>query len=866
MKQDLFNLNDEKHPVKSAREYVVIPSLPDKLKPLLDIAYNFWWVWNSEALELFRRMDRQQWEDSYHNPIRMLGSLSQARLEDLARDNGFLSHLENIRNDLKRYLEMPTWYDKEFPEHKKCTIAYFSTEFAIHECLPIYSGGLGVLSGDHLKSASDMGLPLVGVGLLYRYGYFKQYLNFDGWQQEEYTENHFSRMPIQRVKDDKGNQLKISVESPNAAGRVYARVWKIQVGRVPLYLLDTDIEDNTPEDREITSQLYGGDRDMRIRQEIMLGIGGMRVLKALGIDPSVIHINEGHSAFLLLERIRMQMQDHKLSFDEAKEIVRSSCVFTTHTPVPAGNEVFTMDLIDKYIGHICKKAGMSADDFVALGKENPEELSGNFSMTVLALRMSSHANGVSKLHGTISRNLWKGLWPELPRSEVPITHVTNGIHTNTWISYEMAGLFDRYIGPVWKDEPADQTIWQRVADIPDTELWRSHERRRERMVSFARKRLKEQLKRRGASAKEIDYADEVLDPEALTIGFARRFAAYKRGNLIFRDIGRIKKILTQKDYPVQLIIAGKAHPADNIGKELIKAIIHLTRDPELRNRVVFIEDYDMNVAHYLVQGVDVWMNNPRRPAEASGTSGMKAAVNGVLNLSVLDGWWCEGYNGKNGWIIGSGEEYGDWEYQDEIESKALYDILEQDIVPLFYHRGNDGLPREWIKMMKTSMQTICPAFNTNRMIEEYTRKAYRPADLEREKFAAHEFTLARKMAQWKKFMEKNWENIKILSVSDNLANDVTMGSTFTVRTKIKLGPVLPQDVAVQVYWGYLDSKQRMNNAKVQAMKIVESGVDGVYTYEGTIIGDLVGHCGYVVRILPQNDSQVLTLPGMISWQ
>lgn len=866
MKIDLFNLNDEKFPVKNARQYVVIPSLPDSLKGLLDIAYNFWWVWNSEAVELFRRMDRQMWEESYHNPIRLLGLLSQSRLQELSKDNGFLSHLENIQRELKRYLEMPTWYDKQFPDHKNCTIAYFSTEYAIHESLPIYSGGLGILSGDHLKSASDMGLPLVGVGLLYRYGYFKQYLNFDGWQQEEYTENHFSRMPIQRVKDDKGNQIKICVEMSENVGKVYARVWKIQVGRVPLYLLDTDIQENTPENREITSQLYGGDREMRIRQEIMLGIGGMRLLKALNIAPAVVHINEGHSAFLILERIKMFMEEKNLSFDEAKEIVKASCVFTTHTPVPAGNEVFSLDLLEKYLSHIYKKTGMKAEDFVQLGKENPEELSGNFSMTVLALRMSSHSNGVSRLHGTISRDMWKGLWPELPRSEVPITSITNGIHTNTWISYELAGLFDRYIGSVWKDEPADQTVWQRVGDIPDTELWRSHERRRERLVSFARARLKAQLVRRGASPREIESADEVLDPEALTIGFSRRFAAYKRGNLIFRDLARFKKILTQKDYPVQIIIAGKAHPADNVGKELIKAIIHISRDPELRNRIVFIEDYDMNVAHYLVQGADVWLNNPRRPAEASGTSGMKAAVNGVLNLSVLDGWWCEGYNGQNGWIIGSGEEYSDWEYQDEIESKALYDILEKDIVPLFYHRGNDGLPREWIKMMKTAMQTICPAFNTNRMIEEYTRKCYHPADLEREVYAGNEYALARKLAQWKKFIHKNWPDIKILSVGDNLSNDVNLGNTFTVRAKIKLGAILPQDVSVQVYWGYLDSKQRMNTPMVNDMKIVETGGDGALTYEGTVMGDRVGHCGYVVRVLPQYENKVLYLPGLINWQ
>ncbi|MHB9154814.1 MAG: alpha-glucan family phosphorylase [Endomicrobiales bacterium] len=865
MKKDLFNLNDEKHPVKNSRQYVVVPSLPEKLKPLLNIAYNLWWVWNSEAIELFRRMDRDLWEESYHNPIRLLGAISQLRLQELANDNSFLTHLERIQNDLKRYMELPTWFEKEFPARKNSSIAYFSTEFGIHESLPIYSGGLGILSGDHLKSASDMGLPLVGMGLLYRYGYFKQYLTFDGWQQEEYIENHFFRMPVQRVLDKSGNQLKISVDYPK--GKVHARIWKVQIGRVPLYLLDTDIDDNLPEDREITSQLYGGDRDMRIRQETMLGIGGVRALKALGIEPSLIHINEGHSAFLIVERIRMHMEEQKLNFEAAKEVVKSSCVFTTHTPVPAGNEVFTPELIDKYLEPLYKPMGLSSAEFLALGRENTADMKENFCMTVLALRLSDHANGVSRLHGTISRDMWKNLWPELPRSEVPITSITNGIHTNTWISYEMAGLFDRYIGPVWKDEPADQTIWQRVAQIPDSELWRSHERRRERLVSFARARLKAQLIRRGAAPNEISYADEVLDPEALTIGFARRFAGYKRGNLIFRDIARIKNILNQKDRPVQIIIAGKAHPADNIGKELIKHIIHISRDPDFRRRIVFLEDYDMNVAHYLVQGTDVWLNNPRRPAEASGTSGMKAAVNGVLNLSVLDGWWCEGYNGENGWIIGSGEEYSDTEYQDEVESKAIFDILEKDVVPLFYQRGTDGLPREWIRKMKISMQTICPAFNTNRMIEEYTKKFYHAADIQHEKLKAQNFDLARKLSEWQKKISKNWSHVKILNVNDNLgAGDLNLGNSFKVNVKVALGEINPEDVSVQIYWGYLDSRRRMNQMVVSEMKLVDNAGSGACHFEGVVTGDRVGHCGYVVRILPQMRGQVLYLPGLIVWQ
>lgn len=861
-KKDLFNLNDEKHPVKNVRPYAVTPSLPEKLKPLLEIAYNLWWVWNSEAFELFRRMDRELWEEAYHNPIRLLGSISQDRLAELSHDNSFISHLERIHHDLQHYLKIKTWYDKAMPEAKDCKIAYFSTEFGLNESVPIYSGGLGILSGDHMKSASDLGLPLVGIGLLYRQGYFKQYLNIDGWQQEEYIENHFLRMPIQHVKDAGGNNLKVSIEFPGRTIKAQAR--KIQVGRIPLYFLDTDIEDNAPEDRDITSQLYGGDREMRIKQEIVLGIGGIRVLKALGIEPTVLHLNEGHSAFLIIEKIRMYMEENKLSFAEACEMVRAAGVFTTHTPVPAGNEVFATELIEKYFEPYYKKLGLKKDEFLALGKINPADPKELFGMTVFALRMSGHANGVSKLHGTISRGMWQGIWPNMPRSEVPITSITNGIHTNTWISYEMAGLFDRYIGPVWKDEPADQTIWDRISSIPDAELWRSHERRRERLVSFARARLKDQLIRRGASPNEIKTAEQVLDPEALTIGFARRFAQYKRGDLLFRDLNRLKAILNNKNRPVQIIIAGKAHPNDNVGKELIKNIIHMIREPELRDKIVFIEDYDMNVAHYLVQGADIWLNTPRRPLEASGTSGMKAAVNGVLNLSVLDGWWVEGYNGNNGWAIGSGEEYADQNYQDEVESKAIFDILEQDIVPLFYTRGHDGLPREWIQKMKTSMQTICPAFNSNRMIEEYTRNFYSKASERYLKLVANNFEGARNFSEWKKFMTANWPQVKIAKVEDDMKAEFDLGENVTVKAAVKLGSIRPEDVCTELYWGYLDSKKRMNSTVVSQMKLTGSD-NGTFYFEGTVKADRVGHCGYVVRVLPQMDGQRFIIPGLITW-
>jgi glycogen phosphorylase len=862
-KKDLFNLNDEKYLVKSAKPYAVTPALPEKLKPILEIAYNLWWVWNSEAFELFRRMDRDLWEESYHNPIRLLGAMSQERLQELASDNSFLSHLERIHEDLGHYMKLQTWHGKTFPEQKECKIAYFSTEFGLNESVPIYSGGLGILSGDHMKSASDLGLPLVGVGLLYRNGFFKQYLNIDGWQQEEYVENHFMRMSIRRVADSSGTNIKVSVEHADRV--IKAQIWKIDVGRIPLYFLDTDIDENLAEDREITSVLYGGDREMRIRQELVLGIGGIRALKALGIEPSVFHLNEGHSAFLLIERVRMCMEEKKLSFIEACEFVRATSVFTTHTPVPAGNEVFATELIDKYLEPFYKKLGLKKEEFLALGRQNPADTKETFSMTVLALKLSDHANGVSKLHGTISRSMWQNIWPNVPRSEIPITSITNGIHTNTWISYELAGLFDRYIGPVWKDEPADQTIWNSMPQIPDAELWRSHERRRERLVTFARTRLKEQLIRRGASPNEIKYAEQVLDPESLTIGFARRFAQYKRGDLLFRDLARLKNILNSKTQPVQIIIAGKSHPNDNIGKELIKNIIHTIREPELRDKIVFIEDYDMNVAHYLVQGTDIWLNTPRRPLEASGTSGMKAAVNGVLNLSVLDGWWCEGYNGNNGWAIGSGEEYTDPNYEDEIESKAVYDILEQDIVPLFYTRGHDGLPREWIQKMKTSMQTICPAFNSNRMIEEYSRNFYHTASKQYAKLTANNFEFTRKLADWKKFLLLNWPQIKITKVEDDLNREFNLGSSFTVKASVKLGAVKPEDVAVQIYWGYMDSKHRVNNAATSLMKLTGNN-DGTYYFEGSVKADRVGHCGYVVRVLPQSEGQALIIPGLITWQ
>ncbi len=865
--QDLFNENQEVFSAVKAKAFVVTPSLPEPLKDLREISENMWWCWNSDAVELFRRLDRHIWEESYHNPKAMLGLVRQETLEELAQDTSFLSHMKMVKDELDKYMSMPTWFDKTFPEYKDKKIAYFSTEFAIHESLPVYSGGLGVLSGDHLKSASDMGLPLVGIGLLYRNGYFKQHLSIDGWQIEEYKMNHFYSMPLELLTDDKGEPLFINIDLPQNK-IVFARIWRVKVGRVSLYLLDTDFEKNSPEDRVITGELYGGDKEMRIKQEKLLGVGGMRVLELLNIDPSVVHINEGHSAFLLLEKMRMLMKKG-LSFGEAQKVVKANCVFTTHTPVPAGNEVFSSSLVTTYFESMYKELGLTKEEFLALGKDkdiksdNPDK---DFSMTILALKACGKANGVSRLHATVSRQMWQNVWPGVPRKEIPITHITNGIHTNTWISYEFAGLFQRYLGNAWIDEPEDQTLWQQVADIPDAELWRSHERRKERLVSFARNRLRAQLERRGLSKHMVSFADEVLDPEALTIGFARRFATYKRGNLIFRNIDKIKRILLNKDKPVQIIIAGKAHPKDDKGKEIIKSIVSLTSDPDLRYKVVFLEDYDMNVAHYLVQGVDIWLNNPLRPEEASGTSGMKAAVNGAINFSVLDGWWCEGYNGENGWVIGSIDKYDDLEYQNEMESRSIYEILEKEIVPLFYDRGQDNLPRGWISKMKTCMKTVGPMFNTNRMIEDYTRKFYVPSIEQTEKMKENNFDLAKKKNVWQNGIEKNWSKVSIVSAEDNAGNrNIKLREKIKIRAKVNLAGINPEDIFVQVYEGYLASKNTLSDESFENMTMVSKEADGTYIYELEKETRIVGHCGYTIRIVPQYLDRVEYIPGIIKW-
>lgn len=845
--------------------FTITPALPSKLERLRVLAYNLWWCWNLEAIDLFRRLDHELWEETGHNPVLVLGRLKQERLEEAAEDEGFLAYLEQVYQRFDRYMKSKnTWYGKTYGAPGEPYIAYFSAEFGLTDCIPNYAGGMGILAGDHLKSASDLGLPLVGVGLLYQEGYFRQYLNADGWQLELYPQNDFYNMPIQLEQREDGTPLTIQVDYPGR--KVTAQVWRAQIGRVPLFLLDTNVPANSPQDQNITDELYGGDLEMRIQQEIMLGIGGLRALEALGIRPTVCHMNDGHSAFLALERIRILMEEHGLSFAEAKEVASAGNIFTTHTPVPAGIDRFPPQLMEKYFSDYYQSLGLSQEEFLALGRQNPADPQEPFCMAILALHLSAHANGVSRLHAQVSRRMWQGVWPEVPEDEVPITSITNGIHIPSWVSFDLASLYDRYLGPRWLERPDDQTIWERVDEIPDEELWRTHERRRERLVAFVRRRLRQQLERQGAPPSEVERAGEVLDPEILTIGFARRFVTYKRATLILHDPDRLARILNDEDRPAQIVFAGKAHPQDNPGKELIRQIVQLSRREEFRRRMVFIEDYDMTIARYLVQGADVWLNNPLRLREASGTSGMKAAANGVIHLSTLDGWWDEAYQPDIGWAIGRGEVYDDLNYQNDIESRALYETLEKEIIPLFYERSSNGIPHKWIARMKAAMRTICPVFNTNRMVREYAERFYLPSARRYECLTENEMARTKALAKWKSLLSEHWSEIRVDKVEAEVPARIKVGTELQVRAQVYLGILEPKDVTVQLYYGPLDAKGEISQGEIIAMTWVESKGDGNHVFIGSIPARASGRYGYALRILPHHDDLSNPYePGLILW-
>ncbi len=850
--------------MKAVYKYNVLARLPERLRPLDKLANNLWFSWRHDIGSLFRRMDRELWESSRNNPVYMLGAINQVRLEELAEDRGFLAEMDRALEHLERYLGVPPSPLDQTQDPTQPCVAYFSAEFGLAECLPVYSGGLGILAGDYLKSCSDLNMPAVGVGLFYHEGYFQQYLNPDGWQQEAYPEHDVSSMPLKLMKDKDGRP--VTVEISIRGEPVMIRIWQVMVGRVPLFLLDTNVKDNAPQHRHITSRLYGGDWDMRVRQEIVLGIGGVRALRTLGIQPSVYHMNEGHSAFSALERIRILRNEQGLSFDAAREFVVATNAFTTHTPVPAGNDMFSPELMQTYFGDYVHSLGIAFKVFLGCGRQDPMNEQEPFSMTVLALRLSAHANGVSRLHAKVARKMWQRIWPKNPVEDIPIGAITNGVHIPSWISKDMAELLDRYLGPNWVEDPDSRKVWGQVEQIPNSELWRTHERRRERLVAFTRQRLQEQLRCCGASARELDLASQVLHPEVLTIGVARRVVEYKRTTLLMQDEARLIELLTHSERPVQIIMAGKAHPQDTAAKELVRRVIHFANRKEVRHRFVFIQDYSIRVARMMLQGCDLWLNMPRRPLEACGTSGMKAIPNGVLNLSTLDGWWEEGYNQNFGWAIGRGETYDDFRLQDEVESRNVYNLLEREIIPLFYERGPDSVPRGWLEKMKAAICSLCPIFNSHRMVQAYASQFYASVTHRYNELSREDMKGAKDLALWRQRVMTNWDQIRINRVTVRDGQPIPVTAQLSVGTDVFLHELGPEDVDVEVYFGPLSFDDEFTQRKTIPMKVVDSDGNGNHHFEGKVPCSQTGKYGFTIRIMPSR--QKMETPyttGLVIW-
>jgi starch phosphorylase len=849
--------------VARVRRFQVAATLPEPLKPLSDLARNLWWTWHHDAIDLFIQIDRDLWQSTRHNPVHMLGLVSQQRLDELAQDSSYVAALSSVCDRLARHCDRPGWFSETHASEIDAdspTLAYFCAEFGITESFQIYSGGLGCLAGDHLKSASELGLPLVAVGLLYRHGYFQQYLTPDGWQMEYLPDLDFTQMPVTPVLGDDGEQVKVAVSLPKRD--VAVALWEARVGRIRLFLLDTDLPENESRDRDITAQLYGGDMDMRIRQEIVLGIGGVRALHAVGIDPDVCHMNEGHSAFLALERIGNLIAQHGLTFDEARQAAMASHVFTTHTPVPAGIDRFPAELVKTYFKSYHSRLKLDMEGLLALGRDDVFNKDEPFSMATLAIRCSDWANGVSALHGVVSRSMWKNVWPNTPEEEVPIGHVTNGVHAATWLSRQLAEAIDRQAGTSSRlAKPAEHDVYRVASALPDETLWSIHTERRHKLIAYT----KREDPARPASLGPVRHADNDLDPEALTIGFARRFATYKRGNLFMRDPERLIALLNNADRPLQFIISGKSHPADGGGKDLIKEIVQFTRHHGLSGKIVFIENYSMHSARYLVQGCDVWLNNPRRGMEASGTSGMKSAINGVPNLSILDGWWDEAYSERVGWAIGNREEHDDPGLADEIESRLLYDLLEKRVVPMFYDRDERGLPRRWVQMMKHSIVELAPFFNTNRMVQQYTEQYYLPALDRAGKLSADGLAGAVARAQLKEKLRFAWPSLRFEEVSSNAGQTLGPDDVVEVSAKVKLAGLSPADLRVQALIGRLDESGKLVSPGVVEMTCDEEGSEASsYHASARAIG--CGPHGLALRIVPGGDlMDGVHEPGLIYW-
>ncbi|MEP6820909.1 MAG: alpha-glucan family phosphorylase [Chthoniobacterales bacterium] len=829
--------------------YNVIPTLPPALEPMREMVFNLWWTWEPSARRLFRHLDPELWTRTNHNPVRMLQLSRQARLVEVSEDDDFLRELKAVHAAFRKYLARQDTYGKKGNGSSlQNQVAYFSAEFGFHESIPNYSGGLGILSGDHCKSASDLDLNFVAVGLLYRHGYFKQQIDREGTQQAVSLNQNFHHLPIREVRRENARVL-ISVRILDR--EVYAKIWQLHVGRINLFLLDTDVAENTPEDRLITAELYGGDLEMRIRQEMVLGIGGVRALRALGLDPHVFHMNEGHSAFLALERIRTLRAEKNLDFYSALQVVAAANVFTTHTPVPAGNDAFPREMMKRYFGDFARELGVPFDELFSFGQTRVNQ-ADPFSMTILALRASRHANGVSKLHGEVSRSLWKDVWHGVPMQEVPITSITNGIHTKTWMAPEFSALYTKYLGD-WEERLTDHDFWRGVMDIPDAQLWETHQKLKLRLVEFVRERVRLRRTRVGESMESIRRANQILDPEILTIGFARRFATYKRGALLFSDKERLARLLNDTTRPVQFIFAGKSHPRDEGGKALIKEVYKFSRQEGFENRIVFVEDYDTYIARRLVQGVDLWLNNPLRPLEASGTSGMKLPPNGGLNLSVLDGWWCESYNGKNGWAIGAEIDDGAVEYQSEVDASSLYQLLENQIIPLYYAKPDGKLPLAWLQLMRESIRSVTPVFNTHRMVREYTERLYRPAELAQAEFARDDCRAAVELSQWKARIRQDWPQVRVsdVQIGNENRHNIPVGDALQVSARVHLGGVDPKHVRVEAYHGEADNDEVRNPTVTPLYQSDEqSDGNGAYLYHGSVPATETGMYGFSVRVVP----------------
>jgi starch phosphorylase len=841
------------------RIFQVLPNIPETLFFLEVLARNLWWSWQKDAIELFRRINPPLWVEAGRNPIVFLTRIPQERFEELSEDDGFLAHLERVRENFEQLgAARADHLDMMLEEHE--TIAYFSMEFGIHESLPLFAGGLGVLAGDHLKSASDISLPLTGMGLLYRQGYFRQFLSHDGWQQEEYPETDIYQLPVERARDHSGNEIDISVAGPD--GEIHATIWKINVGCIPLYLLDTNLEENSPVIRDITSRLYESNQEKRLAQQILLGVGGIRALEALNIFSTVCHMNEGHSAFSSLERLAQIISKYNVDLKTAMEIVSRTSIFTTHTPVRAGHSEFPLDLVRPYLIPFEDKLGTDVDEILSWGKS---ENNGSFSMFNLGLRMSQYCNGVSRLHGSVGRRMWSHIWPGRPEDEIPITHITNGMHSPSWLSFEIAELFKNYLGPDWHSQLSNPDIIERIDEIYDEELMRAHEMGNSRLIRHCRRHMVNQYQRRNSPEAMMKEVESVLDRDVLTIVFARRFAVYKRANLLFHDPDRLEAILNSEAQPVQLIFAGKAHPDDHDGKELIKQVTQFASRPSVRHRIIFLENYDINIARHLVQGADVWLNTPRRPFEACGTSGMKAAINGVLNLSILDGWWCEGYSEERGWRIGNGEEYTDTAYQDAVESQALYNVLENDLIPCFYERKSGAAPARWVKMMKESMKIAMQSFCSHRMVGEYEKRFYMPAAKRLKGLIENDAAEAKSLVAQRERFRDLWKDIRIEPPVRDANDPFRVGQNIHMTAKVTLGKLRPDEVEVGLYYGYMKSLDTLTASQNQEMTVMKDMGNGHYLYACDITCPDSGRYGFTARVMPSGDEMIKFTPGFITW-